>query len=207
MAHTLHVRGCRGAALAYNSPMSARPHMHIALCAFGALVLPGSISAQEESAEAWSDPAPPRVHALEPAPIPAPRAYPELDRVRAARALHADALVEDWPAFLGPRRDAHSLETHLDLSFEREGPPLLWRMQSGEGWSSPIVAEGLLVSDHKQDCVSLLYRSTELARARNHEDALRLALALRSPQTPAAATSGAAALLGAAAALLGWRTR
>jgi len=43
------------------------------------------------------------------------------------------------------------------------------------------VAEGLLVSDHKQDCVSLLYRSTELARARNHEDALRLALATRFP--------------------------
>lgn len=46
------------------------------------------------------------------------------------------------------------------------------------------VSEGLLVSDHRQDCVSLLYRSCELARARDHEDALRLALSTRFPGAP-----------------------
>ncbi len=46
------------------------------------------------------------------------------------------------------------------------------------------VAEGLLVSDHRHDCVSLLYRSSELARASDHEDALRLALATRFPGAP-----------------------
>ncbi len=46
------------------------------------------------------------------------------------------------------------------------------------------VAEGLLISDHRQDCVSLLYRSSELARASDHEDALRLALATRFPGAP-----------------------
>ncbi len=46
------------------------------------------------------------------------------------------------------------------------------------------VAEGLLVSDHRQDCVSLLYRATELARARDHEDALRVALATRFTNAP-----------------------
>lgn len=46
------------------------------------------------------------------------------------------------------------------------------------------VAEGLLVSDHRQDCVSLLYRCTELAQARDHEDALRIALATRFAGAP-----------------------
>jgi len=40
-------------------------------------------------------------------------------------------------------------------------------------------AEGLLAGDHRPDCVSLLYRATELARAADHRDALRLALATR----------------------------
>lgn len=46
------------------------------------------------------------------------------------------------------------------------------------------VTEGLLVSDHRQDCVSLLYRCSELARAEDHADALRVALATRFAGTP-----------------------
>lgn len=41
------------------------------------------------------------------------------------------------------------------------------------------VAAGLLVPGRWQDCISLLYRTTELARARDARDAVRLALALR----------------------------
>lgn len=41
------------------------------------------------------------------------------------------------------------------------------------------VAESLLVQDFKHDCVSLFYRSTELARAASPKDALADALALR----------------------------
>jgi pimeloyl-ACP methyl ester carboxylesterase len=41
------------------------------------------------------------------------------------------------------------------------------------------VAEGALVSDRRQDCVSLLYRVSELAQARDHEDALDWALRTR----------------------------
>ncbi len=46
------------------------------------------------------------------------------------------------------------------------------------------VADGRLVSDHRQDCVSLVYRSSELARAVDHGDAISLALALRFPGAP-----------------------
>ena len=46
------------------------------------------------------------------------------------------------------------------------------------------VEEGLLVSDHRQDCVSLLYRTSELARAFDSRDAIAIALALRFPGAP-----------------------
>ncbi len=46
------------------------------------------------------------------------------------------------------------------------------------------VAEGLLVSDRRQDCVSLLYRCSELAQAFHHRDALAIALAIRFPGAP-----------------------
>jgi len=41
------------------------------------------------------------------------------------------------------------------------------------------VADGALISDRRQDCVSLLYRVSELARARDHEDAIDWALRTR----------------------------
>ena len=41
------------------------------------------------------------------------------------------------------------------------------------------VAEGELVRDDRQDCVSLMYRVTELARASDHRDALAWALKTR----------------------------
>ena len=41
------------------------------------------------------------------------------------------------------------------------------------------VAERALVRDHRQDCISLLYRCVELARARDHRDAVAVALGTR----------------------------
>lgn len=41
------------------------------------------------------------------------------------------------------------------------------------------VAEREIVRDHRQDCISLLYRCSELARARDHRDAIAVALATR----------------------------
>jgi len=46
-------------------------------------------------------------------------------------------------------------------------------------------AEGELVADRTQDCISLLYRCTELARARDHDDAVAVALATRFAGAPA----------------------
>ncbi len=47
------------------------------------------------------------------------------------------------------------------------------------------VAEGELVRDDRQDCVSLMYRVTELARAEDHRDAVVWALRTRFAGAPA----------------------
>lgn len=56
------------------------------------------------------------------------------------------------------------------------------------------VAERDLVRDHRQDCISLLYRCGELARARDHRDAIALALGTRfagaDPESVVAADGG-----------------
>ena len=104
---------------------------------------------QEREESPWEDPAPPQVNELPAHEASEPAVYPELLRVSEPRPLAEGARVEDWPAFLGPRRDAHSSETHLDLSFGSDGPRLLWRAESGEGWASPIVVDGILVHTHR----------------------------------------------------------
>lgn len=58
---------------------------------------------------------------------------------RAPRALAKDAVVEDWPGFLGVRRDAQSKETSLDLEWGASGPKLIWETPRGEGFAQPVV--------------------------------------------------------------------
>jgi hypothetical protein len=56
------------------------------------------------------------------------------------------------------------------------------------------VAEREVVRDHRQDCISLLYRCGELARARDHRDAVAVALGTRfagaDPESVVAADGG-----------------
>src|SRR5258706_8432131 len=49
--------------------------------------------------------------------------------------------AEDWPQFLGPRRDGTSSETVKPWTGE---PKVLWRTPVGEGHSSPVVSDGLV---------------------------------------------------------------
>jgi outer membrane protein assembly factor BamB len=51
----------------------------------------------------------------------------------------AAAAAEDWPQWLGPRRDAGSAEK---VAPWKETPKVLWRVAVGEGHSSPVVAGG-----------------------------------------------------------------
>jgi outer membrane protein assembly factor BamB len=48
-------------------------------------------------------------------------------------------LAEDWPQWLGPRRDASSKSK---ITPWKEAPQVVWRKPVGEGHSSPVVADG-----------------------------------------------------------------
>lgn len=48
---------------------------------------------------------------------------------------------EGWPAVRGVDRNAHSPEIHLAESWPKEGPPVLWTKELGQGYSA-FVAEG-----------------------------------------------------------------
>jgi outer membrane protein assembly factor BamB len=73
----------------------------------------------------------------------------------ALRALLAVAVIAgaagaaDWPQLLGPTRDGHSTEKGLRGTFPREGPPVLWSREVGEGYSSPVIAGGKLFLLHR----------------------------------------------------------
>jgi hypothetical protein len=62
---------------------------------------------------------------------------------------------------------------------DAEGVEYLFGLQDGG-----YVAEGDLVRDDRQDCVSLMYRVTELAQARDHRDAVARALRTRFAGAP-----------------------
>src|ERR1700722_5932530 len=62
-----------------------------------------------------------------------------------ASTLRAD----DWPQFLGPRRDGTSLEKDLRAAWPKSGPPTLWQRDVGEGFSGPIIAGERLILFHR----------------------------------------------------------
>lgn len=59
--------------------------------------------------------------------------------------LHAS----DWPHLLGPTRDAVYVGPALAEKWPAEGPRIVWKLDVGEGYSSPIVAEGRLIQCHR----------------------------------------------------------
>ena len=71
------------------------------------------------------------------APAGEPTAYHELTIHGKPKPLAADAVTEDWPGFLGPRRDGTSRETKLFKSFGNGGPKLVWEMSRGSGYAAP----------------------------------------------------------------------
>ncbi len=64
-------------------------------------------------------------------------------------AVAADAVVEDWPYFLGPQHNGVSTETKINLTWGTEGPKLLWTLERGSGYASPSIAQGKLIYQHR----------------------------------------------------------
>src|SRR6516164_1660121 len=55
----------------------------------------------------------------------------------------------DWPQFLGPARNATSVEKDLRTSWPEKGPPLVWAKEVGEGYSGPVVGGERLILFHR----------------------------------------------------------
>ena len=60
------------------------------------------------------------------------------------------AAAEDWPQFLGPRKNGVSGETGLLEKWPTNGPPLLWEKAIGTGYGAPSVRGNLFVFHHRQ---------------------------------------------------------
>jgi outer membrane protein assembly factor BamB len=57
----------------------------------------------------------------------------------------------DWPQFLGPTRDGVYAGSDLAAVWPKEGPPVVWRKNIGQGFSGPVVADGKLILFHRLD--------------------------------------------------------
>jgi outer membrane protein assembly factor BamB len=57
----------------------------------------------------------------------------------------------DWPHLLGPTRDAVYAGPALATNWPANGPRVVWKLDIGEGYSSPVVAEGRLIQCHRLD--------------------------------------------------------
>ena len=57
--------------------------------------------------------------------------------------------ADDWPQWQGPNRDGIWLEKGIIKSIPADGPPVLWRVPLGGGYSGPaVVGERLYVTDY-----------------------------------------------------------
>lgn len=59
-------------------------------------------------------------------------------------------LADDWPQWLGPRRDAVWRETGIVEKFGDKGPETRWRTPIGAGYSGPAVAKGRVYITDRQ---------------------------------------------------------
>src|SRR2546427_8749764 len=70
------------------------------------------------------------------------RRSPAIIWALAVTLLTATARADDWPQWLGPKRDGVWRETGLLDKFPKGGPNVRWRAKIGGGYSGPAVADG-----------------------------------------------------------------
>src|SRR4051794_15342318 len=57
-------------------------------------------------------------------------------------SISSTLVADDWPQWLGPKRDAVWRESGIVERFPEKGPQVRWRTPIGAGYSGPAVAEG-----------------------------------------------------------------
>ncbi len=115
------------------------------------------------AANPFRDPAPPVVQALPAKEPPAAKPHPAVRSFAKPKPLPAGAVTHDWKSFLGPAHNGISTETKLARTFPKGGPPLVWSMYKGTGYSSPAISGNYLVYFHRsgnQETVECLHPET-----------------------------------------------
>lgn len=79
-----------------------------------------------------------------------PRAHPDVRVHAAPRPRSARAVGEDWPSLYGPRRDGRTRETALSREWPEGEPKLLWELERGDGYVSPVIVGDRLVYLHRR---------------------------------------------------------
>lgn len=64
--------------------------------------------------------------------------------------LNGALFADDWPQWLGPRRDAIWRESGIIEKFPTNGPPVRWRAAIGAGYAGPVVAGGFVYVADRQ---------------------------------------------------------
>ncbi len=62
----------------------------------------------------------------------------------AALLVALPVVAADWPQWRGPNRDGIAADAKLPRDWPKKTPKPLWRVAIGEGYSSPVVADGRL---------------------------------------------------------------
>ena len=109
-----------------------------------------AVGPAQAAEKTFQDPAPPEVKDLEPIAPREPTTHPAVTVHRKPKPLPKGAVTHDWQSFLGPTHNAVSTETKLAKSWPKGGPPLVWEMERGSGYSSPAISDGKLVYLHRQ---------------------------------------------------------
>jgi outer membrane protein assembly factor BamB len=66
--------------------------------------------------------------------------------------MAAAAIADDWPQWLGPKRDGIWRETNILEKFPAGGPKMIWRQPVSWGYAGPAVADGrVFVPDFQTD--------------------------------------------------------
>jgi len=84
--------------------------------------------------------------------------------------------ADDWPQWLGPKRDSVWRESGIVEKFPTNGPPVRWRASIGRGYAGPSVAKGRVYVADRQlaQGASNLADSSDRGTARSFERVLCL---------------------------------
>ena len=115
------------------------------------------------AATRFEDPKPPKLHPAAERPAAEPRRHPQVIFHQTPRPLAEGAITEDWPSFLGKRREPISTESGIDKELGAGGPRLVWELAKGTGYSSPSIQGDYLVYMHRvgqEEIVECLHPET-----------------------------------------------